>query len=145
MTTHEDTSPQAGQVGGEHVVVDHSHHMHVCTARIFMGVYVALVFLTVLTVVISRFDFGGFNMMMAMAVAALKASLVMTVFMHLRWDTAINNIAFLSSALFLSLLFLFTLADYATRGDADPVLTRTHELLPRGEHPHWYFGEGDGH
>ena len=35
----------------------------------------------------------------------------MTFFMHLKYDTAINNIAIISSFLFLSLLFIFTLAD----------------------------------
>ena len=35
--------------------------------------------------------------------------------LHVKWDTAINKIVFLSSFLFLSLLFIFTLADFATR------------------------------
>ena len=99
--------------------VDDSHHTHVCSAFLFTGVFVALLFLTFVTVFIAQFDFGGANMLIAMGVAAVKASLVLSVFMHLKWDTAINNIAFLGSLIFLSLLFLFTLADHGTRGDAD--------------------------
>ena len=90
-------------------VVDHSHHVHVCTFQTFFGIYVALLFLTFITVAVAQFDFGSFNMLLAMAIAAFKASLVMTVFMHLKWDTAMNNIAFLGSLIFLSLLFLFPL------------------------------------
>jgi cytochrome c oxidase subunit 4 len=124
MSHSSEGGAHAGHDAHGNVVVDHSHHVHVCTPRMFFGIYVALLTLTVLTVAVSRLDFGGFNMIIAMVVAAMKASLVMTVFMHLRWDTATNNIAFLSSILFLSLLFLFTIADFATRADADPTLTR---------------------
>jgi len=114
----------------------HSGH-HVCSFRLFAGVFSALLFLTIITVIVSRFDFGGFNMIIAMAIAAVKASLVMSIFMHMRWDTAINNIAFLSSILFLSLLFLFTLADYATRGDTDPVLaTPSMQMKPAEYYQH---------
>jgi cytochrome c oxidase subunit 4 len=109
---------------GDHVV-DHSHHAHVCSFQTFFGIYVALLFLTFVTVAVaepvSGLHLGSASMLVAMAVAAVKASLVMTVFMHLRWDTAMNNLAFLGSLIFLSLLFLFTLADHATRGVSDPI------------------------
>jgi small subunit ribosomal protein S15 len=74
-----------------------------------------LLILTVVTVGASRIDFGPANMLIAMLIASVKASLVILFFMHVKWDTAINKIVFLSSFLFLSLLFVFTLADQATR------------------------------
>jgi cytochrome c oxidase subunit IV len=65
-------------------------------------------------------------MLIAMAIASVKASLVIAFFMHVKWDTAINKIVFLSSFLFLSLLFIFTLADHATRRmDHDMHVTKT--------------------
>lgn len=90
-------------------------HHHVSSAQMFTNVLVALLILTVVTVGVSRLDFGAANMLIAMFIACIKASLVMAFFMHLLWDTAINKIVFLSSFLFLSLLFIFTLADSATR------------------------------
>jgi cytochrome c oxidase subunit 4 len=81
-----------------------------------MAVLVTLLILTVITVGASRIDFGAANMLIAMLIASIKASLVIAIFMHVKWDTAINKIVFLSSFLFLSLLFLFTLSDQATRG-----------------------------
>ena len=116
---HGQADPGLGDHGHGDVVVDHSHHTHVCSAATFFGIYAALLFFTFITVWIAQFDFGGANMLIAMGVASVKAALVMTVFMHLKWDTAVNNIAFLSSILFLSLLFLFTIADHATRGEAE--------------------------
>jgi len=97
------------------------HPPHVVPASLFLKVLTALLILTVLTVVVGQFHFGSANMLIAMAIAAVKASLVMTFFMHLKWDTAINNIAIISSFLFLSLLFIFLLADYTTRGEVDRV------------------------
>ena len=90
-------------------------HHHVSSSAMFMNVLVILLILTAVTVAVSRFDFGAANMLIAMFVASIKASLVMAFFMHMKWDTAINKIIFLSSFLFLSLLFIFTLADHATR------------------------------
>ena len=106
----------------DHATHDHAAHgelqmghHHVSSSAMFFNVLVTLLILTGITVAASRVDFGAANMMIAMAIACVKASLVMAFFMHLKWDTAINKIIFLSSFLFLSLLFIFTLADHATR------------------------------
>ena len=101
-------------------------HPHVTPANVFLKVLITLLFLTFITVGASRIDFGSANMLIAMAIACVKASLVIAIFMHLKWDTAINKIVFLSSFLFLSLLFVFTLADFATRRvDHEMHTTRT--------------------
>ena len=88
---------------------------HVTSSKVFFNVLVTLLFLTIITVAASRVDFGAANLLIAMLIASVKASLVIAIFMHVKWDTAINKIVFLSSFLFLSLLFIFTLADHATR------------------------------
>ena len=90
-------------------------HHHVSTPELFRNVLLVLLVLTAITVGVSRIDFGGANMLIAMAIASVKASLVIAFFMHLKWDTGINKIVFLSAFLFLSLLFIFTLGDQATR------------------------------
>lgn len=96
----------------------------------FLNVLVALLILTIITVAISRFDFGGGNMIIAMAVAVMKASLVMAVFMHLRWDTPINNIFFLGSFVLLALLFLFSFADGFARDQLEPKHDRAAPVAP---------------
>ena len=112
----DDNNPGANDGHGHagHGDLQMGHH-HVSSAAVFTKVLIALLFLTAITVVVAQFDFGGANMLIAMAIASVKASLVMLFFMHLKYDTAINKIMFLSSFLFLSLLFIFTLADRATR------------------------------
>jgi cytochrome c oxidase subunit 4 len=75
----------------------------------------------VITVAAAQVDFGAANLLIAMLIATIKASLVMAIFMHLKWDTAINRIVFLGSFLFFALLVTFTLADQATRGRDEPI------------------------
>jgi len=115
-----------GAHGGSHAGALQMGHHHVSSSAMFTKVLVALLILTAITVSSSRVDFGGANMLIAMAIASIKASLVIAFFMHMKWDTAINKIVFLSSFLFLSLLFVFTLADLATRRvDHEMHTTRT--------------------
>lgn len=109
MSAHAHNDAHAG-----HGALQMGHH-HVSSSAMFLKVLVALLILTAITVFSSRIDFGSANMLIAMFIACIKASLVMGFFMHLKWDTAINKIVFFGSFLFLSLLFLFTLADLATR------------------------------
>jgi cytochrome c oxidase subunit 4 len=114
------------------------HPPHVVPSVVFVRVLLALLVLTIVTVAASRVDFGSANLFMAMAIAAVKAALVMTFFMHLKYDTAINNIAIISSFLFLALLFIFTLADFATRDAADPMLVKRAPLTS-------FFESGEQH
>ena len=105
----------------------HAHGMHVShvsSAGTLLKVLIALLILTIITVAVSRVDFGGANLFVAMFIAVIKLSLVMIWFMHLKHDTATNILFILSSFVFLSLLFLFTIADWSTRGDTDPTLTQ---------------------
>jgi caa(3)-type oxidase subunit IV len=103
---------------------------HVCSSQTFMGILLTLLFLTFITVYISRFDFGSANMLLAMAVATVKASLVVAIFMHMLWDTTINKIFFISSFLFLGLLFLFIFADLLARADLETRHGRVAPLDP---------------
>lgn len=66
---------------------DHSVELgHVVQFRVYAGILIALLILTALTVIISRFDFGSFNLVVSMGVASLKATLVAMFFMHLKFE-----------------------------------------------------------
>ena len=70
-------------------------HAHVSSAQFYWGIFGALVFLTFLTVLVSYYDFGSANIVIAMAIATAKAGLVATFFMHLRHDNLFNTLTFL--------------------------------------------------
>lgn len=59
--------------------------------KAYLGVFMALVFLTVITVAASTHDFGGHaNIVIALVIAGVKASLVAAIFMHLKWERALS-------------------------------------------------------
>jgi len=84
---------------------------HVVPLKILVGVFGALVVLTVITVSASYVNFGEFNLVVALAIAVLKASLVVLYFMHLRWDRPFNAIVFIGCLIFVGVFIGFTLID----------------------------------
>lgn len=76
--------------------------VHVMPVKVLIGVFIALVALTVLTVEAAKFDVGSADVIVSMAIATIKASLVVFIFMHLWYDKAVNQIAFFFSIIFAS-------------------------------------------
>ncbi|RJP20245.1 MAG: cytochrome-c oxidase [Deltaproteobacteria bacterium] len=78
--------------------------------RTYLAVFGALLCLTVATVLVSYADLGILNVVVALLIASLKASLVALYFMHLRgesrlvWGFALTPIAFLLLILFGTLV-----------------------------------------
>lgn len=102
--------PAAGHSGGH----AHDEIAHVTPVRLLLGVWGALMVLTVVTVAVTMVDLGGqINLIVAMVIATIKAGLVVTYFMHLRWDRPFNTLVFLGSLLFVSLFISMTLLDKA--------------------------------
>jgi cytochrome c oxidase subunit 4 len=81
---------------------------------------VGLLILTGITVGASRFDFGSANVVIALAIATVKALLVGMFFMHLRWDKSVNAIIAMSGFLFLGIFLMFDLIDISNRRDPLP-------------------------
>ena len=86
---------------------------HVVPLKLLFGVLAALLFLTVLTVAITWVDLGPMNIVAAMGIAVVKASLVALYFMHLRWDRPFNGFVLVFSLLMVGLFIIFTLLDSA--------------------------------
>ncbi len=110
----------AVKTGNSHSADGHAHGAaahgdeiaHVMPVRMLIGVWAALMILTVITVAVTSVDLGSrVNLIVAMAIATIKAGLVVTYFMHLRWDRPFNILVFLGSLLFVSLFISMTLFD----------------------------------
>ncbi|MGA0332886.1 MAG: cytochrome C oxidase subunit IV family protein [Kiritimatiellia bacterium] len=85
----------------------------------YFAVFFALMFFTVLTVLMHLVNFGLLgNALSAMSIAVVKASLVIYFFMHVRESPKIIGFIVVGSFAWLSILFLFTIADFqAQYGD----------------------------
>ena len=87
----------------------HSGLGHVVPLWLLAAVFGALLVLTGLTVAVAQVDLGNLNLYLALAIAAVKASLVVLFFMHLFWDRPFNAMIFIGCLLFVSLFIGITL------------------------------------
>jgi cytochrome c oxidase subunit IV len=111
--TESQNSHSSPESGSERSADHHGDEIaHVMPVRLLIGVWAALMVLTVFTVTVTSIDLGSrFNLIIAMAIATVKAGLVVTYFMHLRWDRPFHTLIFLGSLLFVSLFISMTLFD----------------------------------
>lgn len=92
---------------------------HIIPVRVNLIVFGCLMGLLVATVGIAYFDLGDFNIVAAMTIAAVKATLIVLYFMHVRYSQRIVWVYSGAALLWLTLLIAFTTADYVTRGWLD--------------------------
>lgn len=103
----------------------HGHHDgpgHVLDRSVYNRVFVTLIVLTVITVAVSRVDFGVLNIVVAMVIASIKALTVALFFMHLKFE---DKLTWLYA--FFPILLLFTLiggvfTDNPSRATPEPVV-----------------------
>lgn len=114
MSMHSTTAPMQAH-GEEHV------HVH-GSPKIYLAVFAALIFLTVVTVAASYINWGSglTNVIIAMFIASLKGSLVALFFMHLRWEGRMNAIIFCVCLFFLGLFLIGCYTDLISREPAEP-------------------------
>ena len=94
-----------------------AHGHHIASTRLLGSVFGALVFLTIFTVISSRWDLGVMNVPLALTIATTKAALVVGFFMALKYDNRVNSLVFAVGTLFVIVFLTFTLLDTTFRGD----------------------------
>ncbi len=89
---------------------------HNVPVRIYLIIFVALLAGTGLTVWAGISDFPGpLNVIIALTIACIKATLVVLFFMHLRYSSRLVWVILASALFWLAILFALTLSDYWTR------------------------------
>lgn len=85
---------------------------HIVPLWLLATTLVALLILTVITVGVTKYDFGpAINLWVAMIIATAKATLVGLYFMHLRYEKPIVAIVLIGSLLFVMLFIGLALMD----------------------------------
>lgn len=85
--------------------------VHVVPLRVLVGVFLALLALTFVTVAATWVDWGQWNLAIALGIATVKAALVALYFMHLRYDHPFNALIFVVGLVFLALFLAITTLD----------------------------------
>jgi cytochrome c oxidase subunit IV len=89
-------------------------------ARGYILTLVALLILTAITVGASYINFGSGNVVIALAIATMKACIVALFFMHLIHDRPVNGIIAVTGFLFLGIFLMFDFLDVDSRKDVEP-------------------------
>ena len=93
-----------------------SHQALIPKASTLVGVFGALVGLTIVTTAISHVNLGEFNIVAALLIALFKASLVAWIFMGVRHTSSLTKLFVVAGLVWLSILVLITFSDYTSRG-----------------------------
>lgn len=83
--------------------------------KTYYKVAIALLVLFVLTVAAAYVDLGGFNIIVALTIAVVKALLVVLYFMHVRYGNKLVWVFACAGFFWLVILFALTMSDYITR------------------------------
>ncbi|MEP6742170.1 MAG: cytochrome C oxidase subunit IV family protein [bacterium] len=89
---------------------------HIVSLKVYISIFLALLVGTALTVWAGLHDFPGqMNVIIALTIAVIKATLVVLYFMHVRYSSRLIWVVFTSALFWLVILFALTLSDYWTR------------------------------
>ncbi len=91
----------------------HEHGDHAVSLWVLVAVWLTLMGLTAATVAIAQLDLGRLDLVFAMAIATIKATLVCLFFMHLYWERPIMGMMFLGCLGFVFLFITLVLTDSA--------------------------------
>lgn len=86
-------------------------HKHIVSERTFIGVWLALLALTGVTVAVSHIDLGPWNVWLALSIASLKSALVIAFFMHMKYENRLFKGFFFCALLTLAIFIGFTFFD----------------------------------
>jgi cytochrome c oxidase subunit 4 len=94
---------------------DHSQEHPVDSVKTYALVLGTLLFLTILTTLVAYVDLGAFSTVVALGIACTKMMLVALFFMHIRHSTKLTKLVVVGGLLWLAILLLMTMTDFATR------------------------------
>lgn len=89
---------------------------HIATVKSYVGIFLALMVLTAITVAVAYVNLGQFNKVVALGIASIKATLVILYFMHVKYSSGLTKLVVVSGFFFLAILLGLTMVDYGSRG-----------------------------
>ena len=89
---------------------------HVVPVKVYVAVFVTLLVMTATTTLVSGVDLGPWNTVVALGIAAFKASLVVLFFMHAKYSSRLTRVVIFGGLFWLAILLAITFSDFVSRG-----------------------------
>jgi len=102
---------------------------HIVSPKLYVVIFFSLMVFTLLTVFAATRDFGRWNIVIALVIATIKASLVILFFMHGKYSARRTKLVIVAGFFWLAIMLGLTLADYSTR-HAEPSRTQLSNPTP---------------
>ncbi|MGB7844300.1 MAG: cytochrome C oxidase subunit IV family protein [Candidatus Acidiferrum sp.] len=96
---------------------EQEHTEHIVKPGTYVAIITTLLILTGLTVTAAYINLGRFNIVVALGIATLKATLVVLFFMHAKFSPGRTKLVIFAGIFWLLMLLFMTLSDYVTRVD----------------------------
>jgi len=87
----------------------------------YVATLFVLLILTAITVGASYINFGSGNVVIALAIATVKATIVGLIFMHLLHDKPVNAVIAIAGFIFLGIFLMFDFIDVDSRSNPQPI------------------------
>ena len=88
---------------------------HIVPYRTFLLVLLALVVFTFISIGVTSYELGPFTVLAALLLATAKTILVLTYFMHLKWDVRLFAILVTAVLALIGVVIFITFLDYLFR------------------------------
>lgn len=88
---------------------------HLVDYGTYFLIWISLLLLTVITVVVSLMELGNLSVLTAVLIASVKATLVLSVFMHLKYEKRIFKVMFFVAIITLGIFIGMTFTDILFR------------------------------
>ena len=88
---------------------------HIVPYRTFIIIWLILLVLTGVTVGVAQIDLGVLNVWVALGIATCKSALVVSVFMHLKYEQPLFKLAVFAALAILAIFIGFTFLDVLYR------------------------------
>ena len=93
----------------------HTETIHITPYRTLAWVLITLLTLTFITITVTWINLSALTVLIAMVIASVKGYIVLTYFMHLKYESSLFRVfVFMVLAIYV-LVILFTFADYLFR------------------------------
>jgi len=88
---------------------------HTTEYKVLARVVLVLMFLTFLTISVSSMHLGAFSVTVALLIAGVKGFMILTYFMHLKYESLLLRILVAMIFVLYAVIILITFIDYAFR------------------------------
>ncbi len=92
-----------------------SEHEHIVSYKVIVIIWLVLLVLTGVTVAVSYVDLGALNIWIALGIASTKSALVISFFMHMKYERPIFKLSLLVALCILAIFVGFIFFDVLYR------------------------------